>query len=116
MEMMEERIHPQSNGRSLLNKEGGATPVVGEVVLVVGDKKNRGEWKKGKVTRLIQGKDGVVRGVVLLHKGHTIETSSVSLSTGDTRSGLRCSPARGEERRSAAEEPQSAETCSPTSS
>ena len=55
-----------------LNKEGGATPVVGEVVLVVGYK-NRGEWKKGKVLPLVQGKDGVVRGVVLLHKGHTIE-------------------------------------------
>ena len=56
-----------------LNKEEGATPVVGEVVLVVGDEKNRGEWKEGKVMRLIQGKDGVVRGVILLHKGHTIE-------------------------------------------
>ena len=56
-----------------LNKEGGATPVVGEVVLVVGDEKNRGERKKGKVLRLIQRKDGVVRGVILLHKGHTIE-------------------------------------------
>ena len=56
-----------------LNKEEVATPVVGEVVLVVGDKKNRGKWKKGKVTHLIQGKDGVVRGVILLHKGHTIE-------------------------------------------
>ena len=56
-----------------LNKEEGATPVVVEVVLVVADEKNRGEWKKGKATRLIQGKDGVVRGVILLHKGHTIE-------------------------------------------
>jgi len=56
-----------------LNKERAATPVVGEVVLVVGNEKNRGEWKKGKVSRLIQGKDGVVRGVILLHKGHTIE-------------------------------------------
>ena len=46
---------------------------VGEVVLVVGDEKNRGEWKKGKVLRQVQGKDGVVRGVVLLHKGHHIE-------------------------------------------
>ncbi|XP_068671293.1 uncharacterized protein [Montipora foliosa] len=56
-----------------LNKEEGATPVVGEVVLVVGDEKNRGEWEKGKVMCLIQGEDGVVRGVILLHKGHTIE-------------------------------------------
>ena len=56
-----------------LNKERGATPEVGEIVLVVGDEKNRGEWKKGKVLRLIKGKDGVVRGVTLLHKRHTIE-------------------------------------------
>ncbi|KAL9976623.1 hypothetical protein ACROYT_G013945 [Oculina patagonica] len=56
-----------------LNKETGATPKVGEIVLVVGDEKNRGEWKKGKVVRLVQGKDGVVRGVTLFRKGHTIE-------------------------------------------
>ena len=56
-----------------LNKETGTTPKVGEIVLVVGDEKNRGEWKKGKVVRLIQGKDGVVRGVTLFRKGHTIE-------------------------------------------
>lgn len=60
-------------GRYRLNKDVGATPEVGELVLVVGDEKNRGEWNKGKVLRLIRGKDGVVRGVVLLHKRHTIE-------------------------------------------
>ena len=67
-----EYIHSLMEGHRL-NKEEGATPVVGEVVLVVGDEKNRGEWKKGNVSCLIQGKDGVVRGVILLHKGHTIE-------------------------------------------
>ena len=41
-------------------------------MLVVGDEKNRGHWKKGKVIQHIQGKDGVVRGVSLLHKGHHI--------------------------------------------
>ena len=56
-----------------LNKERETTPEVGEIVLVVGEEKNRGEWKKGKVVRLIEGKDGVVRGATLLHKGHTIE-------------------------------------------
>ena len=81
-----------------LNKEGRATPVVGEVVLVVGDQKNRGEWKKGKVSRLIQGEDGVVRGVIFLLKGHTTEkTSTAGLSIGDTRR-------------------ESAETCSSTGS
>ena len=67
-----EYIHSLMEGHCL-NKKGEATPVVREVVLVVGDEKNRGEWKKGKVSRLIQGKDGVVRGVILLLKGHTIE-------------------------------------------
>lgn len=55
-----------------VNKEVGASPEVEEVVVVVEGKKNWGEWKKGKVVRVIHGKNKVVRGVVLLHKGHTI--------------------------------------------
>ena len=46
---------------------------VGEVVLIVGEKKNRGECKKGLVLRQIRGRNDVVKGVVLRHKGHTIE-------------------------------------------
>ena len=56
-----------------LNKETGTIPQVGEIVLTIGDEKNRGEWRKGKVVRLIKGKDDVVRGVTLLHKRHTID-------------------------------------------
>ena len=41
-----EYIHSLMEGHRLDKKEG-ATPVVGEVVLVVGDEKNRREWKKG---------------------------------------------------------------------
>ena len=67
-----EYIHSLMEGHRQ-NKKEGATPVVGEVVPVIGDEKNRGEWKKEKVPHLIKGKDGVVRGVILLHKGHTIE-------------------------------------------
>jgi len=67
-----EYIHSLMEGHRL-NKKEGATPVIGEVVLVVADEKNRGEWKKGKVSHLIQGKDGIVRSVILLHKGQTIE-------------------------------------------
>lgn len=48
-------------------------PKVGEVVLIVGEEKKRREWKKGLVLRNIKGRDGVVRGVVLRHKGHTTE-------------------------------------------
>ena len=46
---------------------------VGEVVLVIGEEKNRGQWKKGKVLRVIKGRDGILRGVVLLDKRHEIE-------------------------------------------
>ena len=46
---------------------------VGEIVLVLGEEKNRGIWKNGKVVGHVKGRDGVVRGVKLPHKGHTIE-------------------------------------------
>ena len=48
-------------------------PEIGEIALVVGEEKNRGHWMKGKVEKLIKGKDNVVRGVILRHKGHLIE-------------------------------------------
>ena len=43
-----------------INGEAVKAPEVGEIVLVVGDEKNRGEWKKVKVLRQVRGKDGVV--------------------------------------------------------
>ena len=48
-------------------------PEIGEIALVVGEEKNRGHWMKGKVEKLIKGKDNVVREVILRHKGHLIE-------------------------------------------
>ena len=51
------------------NSKSGETLEVGEVLLVVGEEKNRGEWKKGRVLRHVKGKDEIIRGVVLLHKG-----------------------------------------------
>ena len=48
-------------------------PEVVEIVLIVGEKKNRGEWKKAKILRLVKGKNNVVRGIILLHKGNQIE-------------------------------------------
>ena len=48
-------------------------PEIGEIALVVGEEKNRRHWMKGKVKRLTKGKDNVVRGVILRHKGHLIE-------------------------------------------
>eukprot|EP00794_Sanderia_malayensis_P021100 gene21100-23160_t len=46
-------------------KKANSTVKEGEVVIIKGDEKNRGFWKLGKVTSLIQGKDGIVRGVKL---------------------------------------------------
>ena len=34
---------------------------------------DRGEWKKGKVVQHIHGRDGVIRGVKLLHNKRLIE-------------------------------------------
>jgi hypothetical protein len=67
-----EYVHSLMESQRVNGKPVNA-PEVGEVVLVVGEEKNRSEWKKGRVVRQVKGKDGVVHGVVLLHKGHTIE-------------------------------------------
>ena len=56
-----------------VNRKTAPVPDIGEIVLVVGDEKNRGKWKKGRVMRHVRGRDGVIRGVTLLHKGHHIE-------------------------------------------
>jgi hypothetical protein len=37
----------------------GRVPEVGEIVLLVGDEKNRGEWTKGKVERRISSFDNL---------------------------------------------------------
>ena len=56
-----------------ITKSNTCIPKLGEIVLVLGEEKNRGKWKKGKVVSHVKGRDGVVRGVTLLHKGHIIE-------------------------------------------
>ena len=38
---------------------------VGDVVIIRGDEKNRAHWKTGIVTKLIRGRDGIVRAVQL---------------------------------------------------
>ena len=48
-------------------------PNEGDIVLIKGDEKNRNKWKMGKVTKLIRGKDNVVRGVKLQCAKSTIE-------------------------------------------
>eukprot|EP00795_Rhopilema_esculentum_P006806 gene6806-biopygen8263 len=56
-----------------ITKFNTCIPKLGEIVLVLGEEKNRGKWKKGRVVSHVKGKDGIVRGVTLLHKGNTIE-------------------------------------------
>ncbi len=48
----------QTNHRSVTGH-----PKEGDIVLIKGEEKNRNKWKIGKVTKLIRGKDKVVRGV-----------------------------------------------------
>ena len=56
-----------------VTRKNAKVPDIREIVLIVADEKNRGEWKKRKVVRHIQGKDGVVRGLSLLYKGHHVD-------------------------------------------
>ena len=60
-----------------LTRKTAKVPDIGEIILIVVDEKNRGEWKRGKIVRFlyIRGKDGVVRAVLLLQKGHYIDRS-----------------------------------------
>ena len=48
-------------------------PKIDEIVLIVGEEKNKGRWIKGKVVKDVKGKDSVVRGVIILHKGNYLE-------------------------------------------
>ena len=56
-----------------INQGTDSYPDISEVVLVEGDEKDRNKWMIAKVIKHIRGRDGVVRGVSLLHKGHVIE-------------------------------------------
>ncbi len=58
----------QTNHRSLTGH-----PKEGDIVLIKGEEKNRNKWKIGKVTKLIRGKDKVVRGVKLQCDKATLE-------------------------------------------
>ena len=68
-------------------------------MLVVEEDKNRGEWKKGRMLRHVKGKDGIISGVVLLHKGHAIERPIQLVCPLDIKAGKRDQP--NEEKRNA---------------
>ena len=61
-------------------------PQVGEIVLILGEEKNRRHWKKEKVIRIMRGADGVARGVILLHKGKLLERPIQSVCPLEIRS------------------------------
>ncbi|CAB4034789.1 Hypothetical predicted protein [Paramuricea clavata] len=42
-----------------VNKSTSPVPEIGEIVLIVGDEKNRGRWMKGKVVKYVKGEDGI---------------------------------------------------------
>ena len=54
-------------------RKNACLPQIGEIVLVVGDERNKGQWKKARVEELVKGRDDVVKGVLLRHKGNLIE-------------------------------------------
>ena len=56
-----------------INRSDAVIPGMGEIVLVVGEQKNRGIWMKGRVLRHIKGRAGIVRGAALLCNGHKID-------------------------------------------
>ena len=60
MELIEERVYPKLNEKPSFKQGGGGPPTVGEVVLLVGDEKNQGEWRTGRVPCLAQSKDRVI--------------------------------------------------------
>ena len=61
------------------------TPEVGEIVLILGEEKNQGRWKKGKVIRIVRG-DDVARGVILPHKEKQLERPIQSVCPSEIRS------------------------------
>ena len=68
-----EYVHGLMEAHRIKRGREPQVPEIGEIVLVVGEEKNRGEWMKEKVVRYLKGNDGVVRGVGLLHKGNQIQ-------------------------------------------
>lgn len=49
-----------------LNQSGESSKVkIGEIVLIKGEEKDRGQWKIGVIQKLVKGRDGVIRGAKL---------------------------------------------------
>ena len=75
-----------------INRDVSCLHKVGEIVLIIGEEKNRGEWKEAKVLRLVKGKGNVVRGIILLYKGKQIERPVESVCPLEIRSSYGVQP------------------------
>ena len=58
-----------------VNRKQCTVPQIGDILLVIGEEKNSGEWKRDRVARHTKGRDGVVRGVVLLQYTRDIQSN-----------------------------------------
>ena len=56
-----------------IKRSGTVAPEIGELALIVEEGKNRGLWIKGRVLKHVIGKDGVICGAIVLHKGNHLE-------------------------------------------
>ena len=68
-----EYIRALRERHTLKHKDSPEQIKVGQVVLIKGDGKNRGEWDTGIVEQLIRGRDKVVRGARIKAKKSHIE-------------------------------------------
>ena len=51
-----------------ITKTNSCIPKLGEIVILIGEERNRSKWRKGKLISLVKGRDGVVRGVTFYTK------------------------------------------------
>ena len=65
-----EYVHSLMEADRVSRGNKAPVPEIGEIVLVVGEERNRGEWKKAKVIRHLKGHLKGKDGVILLHRGH----------------------------------------------
>lgn len=64
-----------------IESKGGGVPDVGDILLIVGDEKNRGEWKKGIVLCLRTMLHGVSFCVKMVEESRAVVTVSLSVGT-----------------------------------
>ena len=56
-----------------ITRTEAVVPEIGGVVLIVGEEENCGLWMEGKMLQHFTGRDGVIRGAVVLHMRNHLE-------------------------------------------